>query len=81
MEQNRLKVWDEAKKGHLTRKQAGTQLILSEHLVRKLVGRLRPCGEERRRRVASACLYWSTFSLSVRWTPPWVYRTLTLERL
>jgi hypothetical protein len=55
MEQNRLKMWDEAKKGHLTRKQAGTQLILSEHLVRKLVGRLRPCGEERRR-VRGECL-------------------------
>jgi transposase len=44
-ERDRLKVLHEAEKGHLTQKQAGAQLKLSERWVRKLVGRLRKEGD------------------------------------
>src|SRR5579859_6389614 len=44
-ERERLKVLHEAEKGHLTQKQAGAQLKLSERWVRKLVGRLRKEGD------------------------------------
>src|SRR5271157_1032964 len=44
-ERDRLKVLHEAEKGHLTQRQAGAQLKLSERWVRKLVGRLRKEGD------------------------------------
>jgi transposase len=44
-ERDRLQVLHEAKKGHLTQKQAGAQLKLSERWVRKLVARLRKEGD------------------------------------
>jgi transposase len=44
-ERDRLKVLHEAEKGHLTQKQAGAQLKLSERWVRELVGRLRKEGD------------------------------------
>ncbi|HET9177550.1 MAG TPA: ISNCY family transposase [Terriglobia bacterium] len=44
-ERDRLKVLHEAEKGHLTQKQAGVQLKLSERWVRELVGRLRKEGD------------------------------------
>jgi transposase len=44
-ERDRLKVLHEAEKGHLTQKQAGEQLKLSERWVRQLVGRLRKEGD------------------------------------
>jgi len=44
-ERDRLKVLHEAEKGHLTQKQAGAQLKLSERWVRKLVARLRKDGD------------------------------------
>jgi DNA-binding Lrp family transcriptional regulator len=44
-ERDRLQVLQEAKKGHLTQKQAGAQLGLSERWVRKLVARLRKEGD------------------------------------
>src|SRR6266700_530635 len=40
-----LKVLHEAEKGHLTQKQAGAKLKLSERWVRKLVARLRKDGD------------------------------------
>jgi len=39
-ERDRLKVLHEAEKGHLTQKQAGAQLKVSERWVRKLVARV-----------------------------------------
>ena len=44
-DRDRLKVLHEAEKGHLTQKQAGVQLKVSERWVRKLVGRLRKEGD------------------------------------
>src|SRR5271157_663389 len=44
-ERDRLKVLHEAEKGHLTQRQAGAQLKLSERWVRKLVARLRKEGD------------------------------------
>jgi transposase len=44
-ERDRLQVLQEARKGHLTQKQAGAQLNLSERWVRELVGRLRKEGD------------------------------------
>jgi transposase len=44
-ERDRLQVLHEVKKGHLTQKQAGAQLKLSERWVRKLVARLRKEGD------------------------------------
>jgi DNA-binding Lrp family transcriptional regulator len=44
-ERDRLQILQEAKKGHLTQKQAGAQLKLSERWVRKLVARLRKEGD------------------------------------
>jgi transposase len=44
-ERDRLQILQEAKKGHLTQKQAGRQLQLSERWVRKLVARLRKEGD------------------------------------
>src|SRR6266702_2486934 len=44
-ERDRLKVLHEAEKGHVTQKQAGAQLKLSERWVRKLVARLRKDGD------------------------------------
>lgn len=44
-ERDRLQVLQEARKGHLTQKQAGAQLNLSERWVRKLVGRLKKEGD------------------------------------
>src|SRR5450759_4586360 len=44
-ERDRLQVLHEVKKGHLTQKQAGGQLKLSERWVRKLVARLRKEGD------------------------------------
>jgi len=44
-ERDRLQVLHEAEKGHLTQKQAGAQLKLSERWVRKLMGRLRKEGD------------------------------------
>src|SRR5216683_1529986 len=44
-ERDRLKVLQEAEKGHVTQKQAGAQLKLSERWVRKLVARLRKDGD------------------------------------
>jgi len=44
-DRDRLKVLHEAEKGHLTQKQAGGQLKLSERWVRKLLGRLRKEGD------------------------------------
>jgi len=44
-DRDRLKVLHEAEKGHVTQKQAGAQLGLSERWVRKLVGRLRKEGD------------------------------------
>ena len=44
-ERDRLKVLHEAEKGHLTQKQAGVQLKVSERWVRKLVSRLRKEGD------------------------------------
>jgi len=44
-ERDRLKVLHEAEKGHLTQRQAGAQLNLSERWVRKLVARLRKEGD------------------------------------
>jgi len=44
-DRDRLKVLYEAEKGHLTQRQAGAQLKLSERWVRKLVGRLRQEGD------------------------------------
>jgi len=40
-DRDRLKVLHEAESGHLTQKQAGAQLNLSERWVRKLLARLR----------------------------------------
>src|SRR3989441_8668486 len=44
-DRDRLKVLDEAEKGHLTQRQAGERLKLSERWVRKLVARLRKEGD------------------------------------
>lgn len=44
-DRDRLKVLHEAEKGHLTQKQAGVQLKVSERWVRKLVARLRKEGD------------------------------------
>jgi biotin operon repressor len=44
-ERDRLKVLHETKKGHLTQKQEGAKLRLSERWVQKLVGRLRKEGD------------------------------------
>ena len=44
-DRDRLKVLHEAEKGHLTQKQAGAQLKLSERWVRKLLARLRQEGD------------------------------------
>ena len=44
-DRDRLKVLHEAEKGHVTQKQAGVQLKLSERWVRKLVARLRKEGD------------------------------------
>ena len=44
-ERDRLKVLHETKEGHLTQKQAGAQLKLSERWVRKLVARLKKEGD------------------------------------
>src|SRR3989454_8091549 len=44
-DRDRLKVLDEAEKGHLTQRQAGERLKLSERGVRKLVARLRKEGD------------------------------------
>jgi len=44
-DRDRLKVLHEAEKGHLTQKQAGEQLKLSDRWVRKLVARLRKEGD------------------------------------
>ncbi len=44
-DRDRLKVLHEAEKSHLTQRQAGAQLKLSERWVRKLVGRLRKEGD------------------------------------
>jgi len=44
-DRDRLKVLHEAEKGHLTQKQAGGQLKLSERWVRKLLARLRQEGD------------------------------------
>ena len=44
-DRDRLKVLHEAEKGHVTQKQAGGQLRLSERWVRQLVGRLRKEGD------------------------------------
>ncbi len=44
-DRDRLKVLHEAERGHLTEKQAGAQLKLSERWVRKLVARLRKEGD------------------------------------
>ncbi len=44
-ERDRMKVLHEAEKGHVTQKQAGAQLKLSERWVRKLVARLRKDGD------------------------------------
>ena len=44
-DRDRLEVLHEAEKGHLTQKQAGVQLKLSERWVRKLVARLRKEGD------------------------------------
>src|ERR1019366_3864097 len=44
-ERDRLKVLHEAEKGHVTQKQAGAQLKLSERWVRQLVSRLRKEGD------------------------------------
>ena len=44
-DRDRLKVLHEAEEGHLTQKQAGVQLKLSERWVRELVGRLREEGD------------------------------------
>ena len=44
-DRDRLKVLHEAEKGHLTQKQAGEQLKVSERWVRKLVGRVRKEGD------------------------------------
>jgi DNA-binding Lrp family transcriptional regulator len=45
-DRDRLKVLQEAAKGHLTQRQAGERLKLSEHWVRKLVARLRKEGDQ-----------------------------------
>ena len=44
-DRDRLKVLHEAERGHLTQRQAGERLKLSERWVRKLVGRLRKEGD------------------------------------
>ena len=44
-DRDRLKVLHEAEEGHLTQKQAGAQLKLSERWVRKLLARLRQEGD------------------------------------
>ncbi len=44
-DRDRLKVFDEAERGHITQKQAGERLKLSERWVRKLVARLREEGD------------------------------------
>src|SRR2546425_13266056 len=44
-DRDRLKVFDEAEKGHITQKQAGEQLKLSGRWVRTLVARLRKEGD------------------------------------
>jgi len=44
-DRDRLKVLHEAEKGHLTQKQAGVQLKVSERWVRKLMARLRKEGD------------------------------------
>jgi len=44
-DRDRLKVSHEAERGHLTQKQAGVQLKVSERWVRKLVSRLRKEGD------------------------------------
>src|SRR6266702_1267132 len=44
-DRDRLKVLHEADKGHLTQKQAGVQLKLSERWVRELLARLREEGD------------------------------------
>src|SRR3989441_11245990 len=44
-DRDRLKVLHEAEKGHLTQRQAGERLKLSERGVRKLVARLRKEGD------------------------------------
>ena len=44
-DRDRLKVLHETEKGHVTQKQAGAQLRVSERWVRKLVSRLREEGD------------------------------------
>lgn len=44
-ERDRLKVLHEVQKGHLTQRQAGRQLGLTDRWVRKLLGRLRTAGD------------------------------------